>query len=62
MMIDGETSPPFSADAIPPKAIGKSFRDEVIDHSRARFANNREAVERDIALAYFQKGRSEVNL
>ena len=49
LMIDGVTSPPFSASTMPPieKPI-VSFVKEIIENSRAVYAKPREIVERDI--------------
>ena len=49
LMIDGVTSPPFSATTIPPiQLTQESHRDEIIEHSRQQFARRREDVEKDI--------------
>jgi len=49
LMIDGVTSPPFSAITLPPLAPPqKSFRDEIIDFSRKRYARTRVDVEKAI--------------
>lgn len=49
LMIDGISSPPFSATTLPPIECGKeSFKKEVIEASRAQFAAPRVAVEEKI--------------
>lgn len=49
LMIDGISSPPFSATTLPPIERGKeSFKKEVIETSRAQFAAPRMAVEEKI--------------
>ncbi|OHA20341.1 MAG: hypothetical protein A2849_01025 [Candidatus Taylorbacteria bacterium RIFCSPHIGHO2_01_FULL_51_15] len=49
LMIDGVTSPPFSAVTIPPiERQPKSYREEVLAHSRTTFARPREIVENEI--------------
>ena len=46
LMIDGVTSPPFSAQTIPPiEAPRISYRDDVVTHSRAMFGRPRVDVE-----------------
>ena len=46
LMIDGVTSPPFSAQTIPPiEAPRISYRDDVVTHSRAMFGRPRAHVE-----------------
>jgi hypothetical protein len=46
LMIDGVTSPPFSAQTIPPiEAPRISYRDDVVTHSRAMFGRLRADVE-----------------
>ena len=46
LMIDGVTSPPFSAQTIPPiEAPRISYRDDVITHSRAMFGRSRADIE-----------------
>ncbi|MEK7088002.1 MAG: type IV secretory system conjugative DNA transfer family protein, partial [Patescibacteria group bacterium] len=49
LMIDGVTSAPFSAVTIPPlEAPKQSFRDQVLEYSRATFSRPRTVVEREI--------------
>lgn len=49
LMIDGVTSPPFSASTLPPiKKPDISFRDDIIESSRAVFARPRHDVEEQI--------------
>lgn len=50
LMIDGVTSPPFSATTMPPiKKPEVMYRDEIIENSRKVFARPREIVEHEIA-------------
>ncbi len=50
LMIDGISSPPFSATTLPPiPHPEKSFSKEVIEASRAQFSRNRTQIELDIA-------------
>lgn len=49
LMIDGVTSPPFSATTLPPlEKAPVSFRDDVIEWTRRTYARNRAEVEVDI--------------
>lgn len=49
LMIDGVTSPPFSATTLPPiPAPPVSFRDDIIEHTRQKFAVPRALVEESI--------------
>ncbi len=49
LMIDGVTSPPFSATGLPPIAKPEQlFREQIIEHSRRVFARPRKEVEDDI--------------
>jgi hypothetical protein len=48
LMIDGATSQPFSATALPPQTIKGSLKDKVIEISRKKYGKEREAVENDI--------------
>jgi len=48
LMIDGETSRPFSAVTMPPPEVKTSRKDEIIEASRKRFGRPRKEVERDI--------------
>lgn len=49
LMIDGVTSPPFSATTLPPlEKAPVSFRDDVIEWTRRTYARNRTEVEVDI--------------
>ncbi len=49
LMIDGVTSPPFSATTLPPiKKPEVMYRDEIIENSRKMFARPRQDVEHDI--------------
>ena len=46
LMIDGVTSPPFSAETIPPIEVPRiSYRDDVVTHSRAMFGRQRADIE-----------------
>jgi len=50
LMIDGVAGRPFSALTLPPiPKQERSFRDEIIQNSRDRYAVKREAIEQDIA-------------
>jgi hypothetical protein len=48
LMIDGATSQPFSAVALPPQAINDSLKEKVIEVSRKKYGKERELVEKDI--------------
>ncbi len=49
LMIDGVTSPPFSAVTLPPiERPSHSFREQVLEHSRATFSRPRGVVENEI--------------
>jgi type IV secretory pathway TraG/TraD family ATPase VirD4 len=48
LMIDGQTSQPFSAVTLPLVERNKSYKMRVIELSRKRYANPRHAVEREI--------------
>lgn len=51
LMIDGVSSPPFSAQTLPPiKKPDISFKTEIIDNSRKVFARTRAAVEEEIRI------------
>lgn len=49
LMIDGVTSKPFSAVTLKPKEPQRSYKDQVIEASRKRYARPRKDVEREIA-------------
>ena len=49
LMIDGVTSPPFSATTLPPiEKQEVSFRDDIVDYSRKTFSSPRNQVEEEI--------------
>ncbi len=48
LMIDGETSKPFSAVTLPPPERGVSFKKRIIEYSRERYGRARKEVEREI--------------
>jgi hypothetical protein len=58
LMIDGVSSAPFSASTMPPiKEPEISFKQEVVDMSRAQFAMKRATVEQDVLDWHKDKGR-----
>jgi hypothetical protein len=52
LAVDGVASNPFSGRTIPPAAVTTSHRDQVIRHSRERFARPRAIVERGAGQHY----------
>jgi len=50
LMIDGVTSQPFSALTLPPPELTASYRKEVIQASREKYARPRAEVERELLL------------
>ena len=52
LMIDGATSQPFSADTLPLNECFKSFKNEVIVHSRETYSKPREEIEAEIFERY----------
>jgi type IV secretory pathway TraG/TraD family ATPase VirD4 len=48
LMIDGQTSQPFSAITLPLVEKNKSYKDKIIKLSRKRYSRSRKEVERDI--------------
>lgn len=53
LMIDGVSSPPFSATTLPPIAPPEvSFKDKVLEASRRKYGRPREKIEEDIAKEY----------
>ncbi|MEO8637646.1 MAG: DUF87 domain-containing protein [Candidatus Taylorbacteria bacterium] len=59
LMIDGVTSPPFSATTLPPIALPEhSLKDEIIGYSRESFAQPRAKVEEDIKRWHLPLGMS----
>lgn len=61
LLIDGITSPAFSAQTLPPKKIDYNFRDRVVEYSRTNYGRAREEVERMIeeTAGYKQKREAE---
>ena len=58
LMIDGVSSSPFSARTMPPiKEPDTSFKQEVVDMSRAQFAMKRATVEQDVLDWHKDKGQ-----
>jgi type IV secretory pathway TraG/TraD family ATPase VirD4 len=47
LMIDGVTSRPFSAATLPPLERGASFKKQIVDGSRKRYARPRQDIERN---------------
>ncbi len=50
LMVNGKTSQPFSAITLPSPEKWKSFKNEVIEASRSKYAKPREEVEKEILL------------
>jgi hypothetical protein len=48
LMIDGVTSDAFSATTLPPPEKGRSYKAEIIEQSRERYAKTRAEVEREM--------------
>lgn len=48
LMIDGMTCKPFSAVTLPLKAPSVSYKNQIVSHSRSRYAKRREGVENEI--------------
>jgi hypothetical protein len=48
LMIDGETSQPFSAATLPPQTVTNSLKEKVIEHSRQKYGKERAVVEKNI--------------
>ena len=48
LMIDGTTSKPFSADALPPKQFKHSHKQEIIAYSQKQYGRERKVVENEI--------------
>ena len=60
LMIDGVSSPPFSATTLPPiEQKSSSYKDAIISLSRSIFANPREKVEREIREWHDEKKITE---
>ena len=60
LMIDGVTSPPFSATTLPPIATGPtSYREAIISLSRSVYAHSREDVERGLREWHADHGNDE---
>jgi hypothetical protein len=61
LLIDGITSPAFSAQTLPPKKIDYNFRDQVVAFSREHYSRTREDVEVSIEehAGYKQKREAE---
>jgi len=48
LMVNGVTSHPFSAVTLPPPCKGKSYKEEIVELSRKRYARPRKEVEKEI--------------
>lgn len=61
LLIDGITSPAFSAQTLPPKKIDYNYREQVIAFSREHYSRTRDEVEHDIeeTAGYKQKREAE---
>ena len=52
LLIDGTTSAPFSANSLPLPAVGDSWADDIIMHSRNTYATDRKVVEHQLQQRY----------
>lgn len=64
LMIDGATSKPFSANTLPSKETGQSYKKEIIEQSRIRYGRLKDMVESEISYRYKSQGedRKELSL
>jgi len=56
LMVNGKTSQPFSAKTFPPPQREKSYKEEIVELSRKRYAKPRKEVEREI-LYHLESGQ-----
>jgi len=61
LLVDGIAAPAFSSQTLPPKDIPNSYRDQVVEHSRAVYGRPRDEVEAmiDETAGYRQKREAE---
>lgn len=62
LMIDGATSKPFSANTIPSKQTGQSYKREIIEYSKMKYGRLKGMVESEISYRYKSKGEDKREL